>query len=131
MPTDNETMFAQISDLINTPSYQDTLNEAGGIITSTGLIWPVDNEIIGVTFYYDINILSHEVFLLPYLDSDADDATQITNQNDILSLLIAIHTFTKIVTSLKTLSQNPDPRMAAAFAQNPKNIPFFIASSMS
>ena len=106
MPTDNEKIFAQISDLINSSAYQDTINEVGGIITSTGLIWPVSSETDDDILYYDINIQSHEVFLLPYLDSDADDATQVTNQTDILSLLIAIQTFTKIVTSLKTLSQN-------------------------
>ncbi len=131
MPTDNEKIFAQISDLINSSAHQDTINEAGGILTSTGLIWPVSGETDDDILYYDINIQSHEVFLLPYLDSDADDATQVTNQNDILSLLVSIHAFTKLVTSLKMLALNSDPHMAACIAQNPKNIPFFIASSMS
>lgn len=131
MSTGNAEIFGSISNLINTPAHQDTINEVGGIITNTGLIWPVDDSLNGDIYYYDINVLSQEVFLLPYLDSDAEDAIQITNQNEILALVTSIHVFIKIVSSLKILLRNENPVLAACLAQNPKNIPFFIATSLS
>lgn len=91
--------FKYVSDIVLLPLVQDIFDEVGAIITQNGLVWPITHE-GGETLYYNINIQSKEVFLLPQLDSDDSEATRVSDEKTIAFLLTdiqgAIHTISLI-----------------------------------
>ncbi len=130
MSTSKTNIFNYVADIILIPLVQDIIDDAGGFISDTGLIWPVEEQ-NGHLVYYDINVIREEIFLLPNLDSNPDDCVEITDNNQILALQNHIEDFIYVVTHIGRILRNKRHLSDFCLGLSPKNIPFFIATSFS
>ncbi|OGD83937.1 hypothetical protein A2572_00045 [Candidatus Collierbacteria bacterium RIFOXYD1_FULL_40_9] len=130
MPKLKTDIYSYVADIILLPMIQGIVDDAGGFITDTGLIWPVEEQ-NGHLVYYDINVISKEIYLLPNLDSDQDEAIEVTDKRHVLKLQNHIEDFIYVVTHIGRILRNKKSSDNFYLGQGPKDIPFFIATSLS
>ena len=99
MSVDNSILYKYISDLISIPLARKYIEEAGGYIISSGLIWPIDN-LKGETFYYHIDILKKETFFLLGGDLDLDNSEVVLDQDELLFVISNLQTYLEVTNLL-------------------------------
>ncbi len=100
MSIDNSVLYKYVSDLLRIPPACKYIEEAGGYIISTGLVWPIDAT-EGETVYYYINVVDQEVRFLPDFSADLSTAELVTDQNEILFVISHLQSYIKTVNRLE------------------------------
>ena len=76
-------LYRCVSDLLHIPVACKYIEDAGGYIISTGLVWPIPT-FEGETEYYYINVLDKEIRFLPDFSADLHTAGVVTDQDEVL-----------------------------------------------
>ncbi len=83
MPPNISILYRCVTDLLHIPVACKYLEDAGGYIISTGLVWPIETT-EGETVFYYINTLDKEIRFLPDFSADLATAEIVTDQDKIL-----------------------------------------------
>lgn len=92
MATNNSDLFNYATDLINFPFACKLIEDAGGYVISTGLVWPIETEDGGNVYYY-INVIDREFRYLPDFSADLATAEVVTDQEVILFVVGSIQAY--------------------------------------
>lgn len=103
MSTDNSILYTYVSDLLRIPPVRKYIEDAGGYIISTGLVWPI-KTVEGETVYYYINVLGKEIRFLPDFSADLHTAEVVTNQDEILFALKHLQVYIQNANTIAKLS---------------------------
>lgn len=108
--SDTDPLFQYVADVIKLPMIQDIFEEIGAIITSGGLIWPIDVDDLSAISsetptYYHINVIKKVITFLPTLDADDLLTKAVTDLDEIIAVIDDIRT---IVSLFAKLESDPD-----------------------
>ncbi len=103
MPTDNSMLYKYVSDILRIPLLCKYIEDTGGYIISTGLVWPMPT-FEGETEYYYINVLDKEIRFLPDFSADLHTAKIVTNQDEILFVIKHLQVYIQNANTIAKLS---------------------------
>ena len=121
-------LYKYLSEVVLLPTVQDIITSCGGIIDSKSVLWPL-TTFDGRKLYYTINFKSNLVYFQGKKNESKNEL--VVNEGEAQYVLSHLVTTIKLSMILATVPDLQDPVFAIMLGQNPKNIQFFIKSSMS
>lgn len=116
MPTDNSSLYGFVSELLRIPQACNQIEEAGGYIISTGLIWPMETTEGEIVFYY-INTADKEIRFLPDFSTDLSNAELVTDQDEILFVITNLQVYIETVNRLASEEKSSNQVLEIRFIE--------------
>lgn len=108
MKNNNSELFRYVADVITLPDIQDLIEEGGGIITSHGLVWPIDTADDENTAYYYINVQDQQVYFLPNFETDIDNAELVDDEEEMIFVILNLKAYLTTLTILDDSLELPN-----------------------
>jgi hypothetical protein len=116
MATNNTDLYNFAAELIKFPLARRLIEDAGGYVISTGLVWPLDT-VDGEKVFYYVNVIDREFRFLPDFSADLSTAEIVTDQDEILFVIGSIQAYMRTMVQLY-LSQVSEVRFTEGNSPN-------------